>query len=82
MGHILYDSASVAAKIRHSEELFVVRVFALWAHNCVLYIYRPFAFPQEGKFLKNVYFLPIRTLSVTILKLFFVVRLLVRCVTD
>jgi hypothetical protein len=43
--------------------------------------YRPFAFPQGEFFLKTIYLLPIRTLSVYILKLIFAVRLLVRGVT-
>jgi hypothetical protein len=30
---LLYDTASVAAKTRHFEELFAIWVFALWTHN-------------------------------------------------
>jgi hypothetical protein len=31
---LLYDTATVAAKTRHFEELFAIWVFALWTHNC------------------------------------------------
>jgi hypothetical protein len=52
--------------------------------NIYIYIYipyRPFALPQGEKFPTNIYFWPIRNLTVSYLKLILVVRLLVRCVT-
>jgi hypothetical protein len=48
---LLYDSASVAAKTRHFEELFAIWVFALWTHNCAVSSPQG-GLPQNERFFK------------------------------
>jgi hypothetical protein len=64
--------------------MIVVSVHPSWDYHilCRDLPYRPFAFPQGENYSTNIYFLPIRTLSLSYLKLILVVRLLVRCVTE